>query len=197
VTVRRVLPIAAVALLTLGATAACGGGETPATAPTSATTGTTPSTTPSLTPAPTPGPGQPTDTTLQKPKARATISPTATLTAITGVRQLPAPKGAPRGLRSFPVPEGTTVKDQGAGDETWQFDIHTTDLAHVIAFYERVLPQMGYTVRTDVTYTLGYEKVRWDLAFDGPASGAMAKDSKNGVVFVGINPPGQKAFAGE
>jgi hypothetical protein len=60
-----------------------------------------------------------------------------------------------------------------------------------------VLPQMGFTVRTDVTYTIGNEDVHWDLAFDGRVSGTMARDIPNGVVFVVVNPPGQKAIAGE
>ena len=55
----------------------------------------------------------------------------------------------------------------------------------------------GYRVRTDVTYTLGYEDVHWDLAFDGPVSGTMARDTEFGVVFVVVNPPGQPAIAGE
>ncbi len=144
-----------------------------------------------------PVPPLPTDTTLQQPKAGATIRPEATLTAVPGASQLPAPTEAPRTIQGFPVPRGAKVKDPGPLDDTWQFDIQTDSPDEVIAFYKRVLPQMGYTVRTDVTYTLGMEKVRWDLAFDGKVSGTMARDPDNGVVFVVVNPPGQKAIAGE
>lgn len=144
-----------------------------------------------------PVPPLPTDTTLQQPRAGSTIRPEATLSAVPGASQLPAPAEAPRTIQGFPVPPGAKVKDPGPLDDTWQFDITTGDPDQVIAFYKRVLPQMGYTVRTDVTYTLGMEKVRWDLAFDGLVSGTMARDPDNGVVFVVINPPGQKAIAGE
>lgn len=136
-------------------------------------------------------------TALQKPKAAETIAPKANLSSVPGASDLPAPAEAPRTIQGFPVPPGAKVKDPGAINQTWQFDIHTTEPDEVIAFYKRVLPQMGYTVRTDVTYTLGYEKVHWDLAFDGKVSGTMAKDTSNGVVFVVVNPPGQKAIAGE
>ncbi len=144
-----------------------------------------------------PVPPIPTDTALQQPKAGSTIRPEATRTAVPGASQLPAPTEAPRTIQGFPVPEGATVKDPGPLDDTWQFDIQTSEPGKVIAFYKRVLPQMGYTVRTDVTYTLGLEKVHWDLAFDGKVSGTMARDPDNGVVFVVVNPPGQKAIAGE
>lgn len=144
-----------------------------------------------------PVPPLPTDTTLQQPKAGSTIKPKATLSAVPGASQLPAPSQAPRTIQGFPVPPGAKVKDPGPLDDTWQFDIGTDDPDQVIAFYKRVLPRMGYTVRTDVTYTLGLEKVHWDLAFDGKVSGTMARDPENGVVFVVVNPPGQKAIAGE
>ncbi|RNL62623.1 hypothetical protein EFK50_12740 [Nocardioides marmoriginsengisoli] len=134
---------------------------------------------------------------LEKPKARATIKPTATLTAVPGASELTAGGEAPRTIQGFPIPKGAKVKDPGAIEETWQFDIHTTDPAEVLAFYKRVLPQMGYTVRTDVTYTLAYEKVHWDVVFDGPVSGSMATDPSDETVFVVVNPPGQPAFAGD
>jgi hypothetical protein len=139
----------------------------------------------------------PSNIKLEKPKARATISPSATLTAVPGATQLQATGEAPRTIQGFPVPDGAKVKDPGAIDETWQFDIATKTPREVLAFYKRVLPQMGYTVRTDVTYTLAYEAVHWDVVFDGPVSGSMAADPSNGTVFVVVNPPGQPAFAGD
>ena len=95
------------------------------------------------------------------------------------------------------MPPGAKVQDPGPLDETWQFDIHSDDLDDLIAFYERVLPQMGFRVRTGVSYTLGAEHVYWDIAFDGPVSGTMVRDPDNGVLFVVVNPPGQPAIAGE
>jgi len=194
VSLRRVLGIAAVALVTLAGASGCGGGESPSATPSGTPTSTTPSDSPRSAE---PEPGEPSVTALQKPKAAETIKPTGNLTSVPGASELPAPREAPRTIQGFPVPPGSKVTDPGAIDQTWQFDIHTGDPDAVIAFYKRVLPQMGYTVRTDVTYTLGYEKVHWDLAFDGKVSGTIANDKRNGVVFVVVNPPGQKAIAGE
>lgn len=133
---------------------------------------------------------------LEKPKARATILPSATLTAVPGAGVIYSAADA-RTIQGFPIPRGAKVKDPGAIEETWQFDISTTKPAEVLEFYKQVLPQMGYTVRLDVTYTQGYEDVRWDLVFDGRVSGAMAVDPVNKTVFVVVNPPGQPAFAGD
>ena len=193
--VRRMLAAGAVALLTTVGAAGCGGSHdgggsaassgrtTPAT-PSDGATGDLPV-----------DPGEPSDTALQQPKAAETIAPRANLTSVPGASELPV-----QGLRTvqgFPVPPGVKVKDPGPLDDTWQFDIRSQDLDGVIAFYKRVLPQMGFTVRTDVTYTLGNEPVRWDLVFDGRISGTMVRDPHNGVVFVVVNPPGQPAIAGE
>lgn len=190
-TVRRPWAVGAVALLTALALSGCGGDDEPGAEATSSSSA-TPTELPDE-----PDPGIPTETGLQQPKAASTIRPNATLTAVPGASQLAAPEGAPRTLQGFPVPPGAKVKDPGALDETWQFDIRTDDPDAVIAFYERVLPQMGYTVRTEVTYTLGLEEVYWDIAFDGRVSGTMVRDVANDLVFVVVNPPGQKAIAGE
>ena len=187
---RRLLAGAAVALLTTAPLTGCGAHDERAGA-----SSTSPSAVGTDTPAP--EPGMPKDTTLQQPKAAETIRPEATLTTMPGASELPATGGESRVIQGFPVPPGVKVKDPGPLDDTWQFDIHSNDLAAVIAFYKRVLPQMGFTVRTDVTYTLGNEDVRWDLVFDGKVSGSMVRDPDNGVVFVVVNPPGQKAIAGE
>ena len=190
-TIRRPWAVGAVALLTALALSACGGADEPdaeATSGASATATELPDE---------PDPGIPTETGLQQPKAASTIRPNATLTTVPGASQLAAPEGAPRTIQGFPVPPGAKVKDPGALDETWQFDIRTDDPDAVIAFYERVLPQMGFTVRTEVTYTLGLEEVYWDIAFDGRVSGTMVRDPENDLVFVVVNPPGQKAIAGE
>jgi hypothetical protein len=182
-------------LVTTAATlalAGCGGGDDPA-----ATKSTSPSATASPTAEPTEddGPGIPTNTELQQPKAESTIAPQATLSAVPGASELPA-EGF-RTVQGFPVPPGVKVKDPGPLDDTWQFDIHSDDLDSVIAFYKRVLPQMGFRVRLGVSYTLGAERVYWDLVFDGRISGTMVRDPDNGVVFVVVNPPGQPAIAGE
>jgi hypothetical protein len=189
VPVRRVLTFAAVTLLTSLSLSACGGhsgdtkaGDTPSRTPTSVPTAKT-----------TILPG----VKLEKPEAKATIQPSATMTAVAGASQMAAPKEAPRTIEGFPVPDGAKVKDPGAIDQTWQFDIATKDPTSVIDFYERVLPQMGYRVRTDVTYTIAYEVQHWDIVFDGPVSGSMAVDKTDGTVFVVVNPPGQPAFAGD
>ena len=192
--VRRIFAIVAVALLTTIGAAGCGGddsgrGGSAASSPTATPATPTDSATGDV------DPGVPSDTALQQPKAAETIVPRANLTAVPGASELPV-----QGLRTvqgFPVPPGVKVKDPGPLDDTWQFDIRSQDLDGVIAFYKRVLPQMGFTVRTDVTYTLGNEPVRWDLVFDGRISGTMVRDPDNGVVFVVVNPPGQKAIAGE
>jgi hypothetical protein len=181
--------MAAVVLLTSALLAGCGGGgDKPATAVH------TPA--PSPTTSATDDSGIPKNIKLERPKARSTISPSATLSAVPGAGELTAPPDA-RTIQGFPVPKGSKVKDPGAIEETWQFDIHTTDPADVLDFYKRVLPQMGYTVRTDVTYTVGYEAVHWDLVFDGTVSGSMAADPDDQTVFVVVNPPGQPAFAGD
>lgn len=185
--VRRTLAPTAVVLITLGLLAGCGGTAKPA-----AVSRHSPSPTPAVVPT-----SVPSNLSLEQPKAARTIKATATLTAVPGASQLAAPQGAPRTIHSFPVPPGSHVKDPGPIDNTWQFDIGSTNLDGVIAFYERVLPQMGYTIRTNVTYTLGNEPVRWDIAFDGPVSGTMARDRPNGTVFVVINPPGQPALPGD
>jgi hypothetical protein len=190
VSLRRTLAGVAVALLTTATLAGCGGSDDDAADSQSAGSPTA-SSTDSL------EPDLPTDTALQQPKAASTIKPRATLTAVPGASELPAGAGAPRTIQGFPVPPGVKVKDPGPLQDTWQFDIHADDLKGVIRFYERVLPDMGFTVRTKVTYTLGNEKVYWDIAFDGPVSGTMVRDPDNGVVFVVVNPPGQKAIAGE
>jgi hypothetical protein len=193
---RRRLLALGVALVTGVATLAlggCGGGDKPATVKSG-----TPSATSAPTDTATPeddGPGVPSDTALQQPKAESTIAPQATLTAVTGASELPA-QGF-RTVQGFPVPPGVKVKDPGPLDDTWQFDIHSDDLDSVIAFYKRVLPQMGFRVRLGVSYKLGPEKVYWDLVFDGHISGTMVRDPDNGVVFVVVNPPGQPAIAGE
>jgi hypothetical protein len=190
------LPVAlltAVAVLALGG---CGGHED-----SSSAKGGDPSTTAAPTVGPTSGPGAddgpgvPSDTELQQPKASETIAPRATLTAVPGASELPAQGFRPE--QGFPVAPGVKVKDPGPLDDTWQFDIHSDDLAGVIAFYKRVLPQMGFRVRLGVSYTLGNEQVYWDLVFDGRISGTMVRDPDNGVVFVVVNPPGQPAIAGE
>ena len=192
-TVVRVLPLAAAALLTSVTLTGCGGsGDRPSDAGTPYASTSAEPTTGYDEPLPVPS-----NVKLEKPKARSTIAPSATLTAVPGASQMPAPAEAPRTIQGFPVPPGSKVKDPGAIDETWQFDISTRHPNEVLAFYRRVLPQMGYRVRTDVTYTVGYEEVHWDIAFDGPVSGTMAVDRVHHTVFVVVNPPGQPAFAGD
>jgi hypothetical protein len=192
VSVRRLLAVTTVALLTLTLTG-CGGDDDSPDTRSGATSTASASPTPTL-----PedvDPGVPSDTGLQQPKAAETIQPQATLTAVPGASELPARNF--RTVQGFPVPPGVKVKDPGPLEDTWQFDIRADDLDSVIAFYKRVLPQMGFRVRLGVTYTLGDEKVYWDLVFDGRISGTMVRDPDNGVVFVVVNPPGQPAIAGE
>lgn len=188
---RRLCGAIAVVLLTAATLTACGGDDQPRSAGGSSAAATTPSTTDT----PLPEPEAPKDTTLQQPKAEQTIGPEATLSSVPGASELPA--HGFRSVQGFPVPPGVKVKDPGPIDDTWQFDIHADDLDSVIAFYKRVLPQMGFRVRLGVSYTLGDEPVYWDLVFDGRISGTMVRDPANGVVFVVVNPPGQPAIAGE
>ena len=189
---RRLLAAATVALRTLTQTG-CGGDDgTPQSGPGATSTASASPT------EPLPDdfdPGVPSDTQLQQPTAAETIQPRATLTAVPGASELPARNF--RTVQGFPVPPGVKVKDPGPLEDTWQFDIHADDLESVIAFYKRVLPEMGFRVRLGVRYTLGDEKVYWDLVFDGRISGTMVRDPDNGVVFVVVNPPGQPAIAGE
>lgn len=187
---RRLLAVVTVALLTLGLTGCGGSGDG-----TGARSSATSSATPTATPTDDLEPDVPSDTSLQQPQAAETIEPRATLTAVPGASELPARNF--RTVQGFPVPSGVKVKDPGPLEDTWQFDIHADDLDNVIAFYKRVLPQMGFRVRLGVRYTLGDEKVYWDLVFDGRISGSMVRDPDNGVVFVVVNPPGQPALAGE
>ncbi|MFL6156277.1 MAG: hypothetical protein ACJ72D_09305 [Marmoricola sp.] len=191
--VRRVLAATAVALLTPLALTGCGGSD-----PKPAASSPKPSAS-APTALPTDADGNSVDTrgiTLEKPKARSTIRPTATLSAVPGTGEILSAANA-RTIQGFPVPKGAKVKDPGALEETWQFDIRTDDPAEVLKFYRDVLPQLGYTVRTDVTYTVAYEDVHWDLVFDGKVSGSMSADPANHTVFVVVNPPGQPAFAGD
>lgn len=188
---RRLIGAIALVLVTAVALTGCGGDDEPvgsAATPES-------SSTPTTTDTPVPEPEEPRETALQQPKAAETIQPRASLTAVPGASELPAHNF--RTVQGFPVPPGVKVKDPGPLDDTWQFDIHSSDLDGVIAFYKRVLPQMGFRVRLGVTYTLGDEKVYWDVVFDGRISGSMVRDPDNGVVFVVVNPPGQPALAGE
>lgn len=190
---RRLLPITAVALLTSVLLAGCGGSVagTAQDAPTP-----TPSTAPSATDEG-PGPQEPgTNIKLEKPRARVTILPSSGSGNIPATGEIYSAKDA-RTIEGFPVPKGAKVKDPGAIEETWQFDIRTRTPHEVIEFYRQVLPQLGYRVRLDVTYTQAYEKVRWDLVFDGRVSGSMAIDPVHHTVFVVVNPPGQPAFAGD
>jgi len=189
---RRLIGAFAVVLITTVTLTGCGGDDEPAG---SAAGPESSSTTPAATDTPLPEPEEPRETTLQQPKAAETIQPRASLTAVPGASELPAQNF--RTVQGFPVPPGVKVKDPGPLDDTWQFDIRSSDLEGVIAFYKRVLPQMGFRVRLGVTYTLGDEKVYWDLVFDGHISGSMVRDPDNGVVFVVVNPPGQPALAGE
>jgi hypothetical protein len=198
VSVRRQFVAPAVALLTtlltVTAVAGCGGDDSGPTAEPTVSAGT-----PSADDTGDLGdlePDVPTNTALQQPKAESTIEPQATLSAVPGASELPA-GGRLRTIQGFPVPTGAKVKDPGPLEDTWQFDIHSDDLAGLVDFYERVLPQMGFRVRTGVSYTLGVEHVYWDVVFDGPVSGTMVRDPDNGVLFVVVNPPGQKAIAGE
>lgn len=192
------LPVALLTTVAVLATGGCGGGGDSSNASDSPSAS---ATTPGPTAGPTTGssagedPGVPSNTQLQQPKAESTIAPQATLTAVPGASELPARNF--RTVQGFPVPPGVKVKDPGPLDDTWQFDIHADDLDSVIAFYKRVLPQMGFRVRLGVSYTLGNEQVYWDLVFDGRISGTMVRDPDNGVVFVVVNPPGQPAIAGE
>lgn len=189
---RRLCGAIAVVLLTAAALSACGGSDQPKGQAASASASPTSD---DSTDAGLPDPLPPKDTALQQPKAEKTIAPQATLSSVPGASELPA-----RGFRTvqgFPVPPGVKVKDPGPIEDTWQFDIRADDLDSVIAFYKRVLPQMGFRVRLGVSYTLGDEQVYWDLVFDGRISGTMVRDPANGVVFVVVNPPGQPAIAGE
>ncbi|MCX6397051.1 MAG: hypothetical protein NTV23_11235 [Propionibacteriales bacterium] len=188
---RRGLPLAAVALLTGVALAACS--DSPAAVPASSAPTATASATEE---APVVDPETGKEFKLEKPRAAATISPSAELTSVPGAGVIYSAADA-RTIQGFPVPKGARVKDPGASEETWQFDIFTTEPDDVLEFYKQVLPQMGYTVRTDVTYTQAYEEVRWDLVFDGRVSGSMVVDPVNKTVFVVVNPPGQPAFAGD
>lgn len=185
----------AVILLTSTTVAACGGDDQPSARSSSASPSSSPSVDPSATGTPEVEPAAPKDTALQQPKAEETLAPQATLSAVPGASELPAQNF--RTVQGFPVPPGVKVKDPGPLDDTWQFDIHSDDLDSVIAFYKRVLPQMGFRVRLGVSYELGNEKVYWDVVFDGRISGTMVRDPDNGVVFVVVNPPGQPAIAGE
>lgn len=188
---RRLVTVITVALVTSFALAGCGGNDQPR----ASSSGEPTATSPTDTGTDEPDPGLPSDTALQQPKAEATIKPEATLSAVPGASELPVT--GLRTIQGFPVPPGVKVKDPGALDDTWQFDIHGDDLDRLLAFYKRVLPQMGFTVRLGVSYTLGVEPVYWDLVFDGRISGSMVRDPDNGVLFVVVNPPGQKAIAGE
>lgn len=190
---RRLCGAIAVVLLTAVTLTACGGSD--GTKAEREGSDTSPSASATATDGVLPDPGDPQDTTLQQPKAAETIQPRATLSAVPGASELPA-QGF-RTVQGFPVPPGVKVKDPGPIEDTWQFDIRADDLDGVIAFYKRVLPQMGFRVRLGVSYTLGDEKVYWDLVFDGRISGTMVRDPRNGVVFVVVNPPGQPAIAGE
>ena len=190
--VRRQLVAATVALLTAVVLTGCGGSDSdPEAAPSSTSDSTPPTDLPTDQPVPDP----PSNTALQQPSASLTIAPRATLTAVPGASELPV--SGLRTIQGFPVPEGVKVKDPGPLDDTWQFDIRSDDLKGLIAFYKRVLPQMGFQVRLGVSYTLGDEHVYWDLVFDGKVSGSMVRDPDNGVLFVVVNPPGQPAIAGE
>lgn len=190
--VRRRLVAATVALLTAVALAGCNSDDSDARAGSGSPSD---STSPGALPTDDLGPPVPSNTTLQQPQASATIEPQATLSAVPGASELPV--AGLRTIQGFPVPRGVKVKDPGPLDDTWQFDIHSDDLDGLVAFYERVLPQMGFRVRLGVSYTLGNEQVYWDLVFDGPVSGSMVRDPDNGVLFVVVNPPGQPAIAGE
>jgi len=192
VSVRRQLVAATAALLTAVVLTGCGGNDSdPEAAPSSTSDSTAPSDLPTGDPVPAP----PSNTALQQPRASLTIAPRATLTAVPGASELPV--SGLRTIQGFPVPDGAKVKDPGPLDDTWQFDIRSDDLDGLIRFYKRVLPQMGFRVRLGVSYTLGAEKVYWDLVFDGKVSGSMVRDPDNGVLFVVVNPPGQPAIAGE
>jgi len=191
---RRLLSLATVALLTSVLATGCGGSSDDA-GTASATAGSSPTAAATEDSAQVdPETGR--EIKLEKPQATATISPSATMTAVPDTGVIYSAADA-RTIRGFPVPRGAKVKDPGAIEETWQFDISTSKPDEVLEFYKQVLPQMGYTVRLDVTYTQAYEEVLWDLVFDGQVSGSMVADKANRTVFVVVNPPGQPAFAGD
>jgi hypothetical protein len=193
VSARPVHALAAVALLT-SVVSGCSGSKTD---PTAISTGSPSATsTASVSPDDVDPLGPEATVKLEKPKASETILPSATMTAVPGTEQIYSPADA-KTVHGFPVPKGSKVKDPGAVEQTWQFDIATTKPDDVIEFYREVLPQLGYTVRTDVTYENAYEKVHWDLVFDGKVSGSITRDQVHHTVFVVVNPPGQPAFAGD
>lgn len=189
----RVLAFAAVALLTPLLLAGCGGDDKPAAASGTPSPGAV-STLEDDPPMVDPDTGKPFK--LEQPKAASTIPPTGNATRIPDTGTIYSAEDA-RTIRGFPVPEGAKVTDPGAAEQTWQFDIATTKPDDVLEFYKQVLPQMGFTVRTDVTYTQAYEEVHWDLVFDGRVSGSIVADRTHKTVFVVVNPPGQPAFAGD
>lgn len=189
----RVLAFVAVALLTPLLATGCGGDDT---TPSSASTP-TPGAVASVEEDPPmvdPDTGKP--FTIERPKAASTIPPTGNATSVPETSTIYSADDA-RTIRGFPVPKGAKVTDPGAAEQTWQFDIATTKPDDVLEFYKQVLPQMGFTVRTDVTYTQAYEEVHWDLVFDGRVSGSIVADRTHKTVFVVVNPPGQPAFAGD
>lgn len=121
-----------------------------------------------------------------------TASPTK-LPSVAGASMAAIPEHGPPTIQGFPVPPGADIKDPGAINDTWQFDIETdgkADQDEVIDFYKRVLPKAGFTIKTDVVKKVGFETVRWDITFEGPVHGTIVRDPKEPVVFVVVNPNG-------
>lgn len=121
-----------------------------------------------------------------QPSPSAVATPTD-LPTIKGASVIPIPSDGPTEARGFPVPPWIHgITSPGGLYESWQFDIPTDDPARVIAFYTKILPRAGYTVRTNVTEQLGDERVVWDIVFDGPAHGTIVRDKVSGTVFVDV-----------
>jgi len=87
----------------------------------------------------------------------------------------------------FPIPAGASV-DASLGapfNGSWQFGVTPTSPEELAAFYEEVLPPLGYTVSTDATIVVGVNDIAFLVGWTGPTSGTV---SRTGMVSVNDRP---------
>lgn len=117
-------------------------------------------------------------------------APTSSRTSAPSVESgtLPVPPDGPTSITEFPIPSGAEIVVIGPPfGGNWQFGISSPDTATVLEFYRRTLVADGYTVREDVSQTVGANVIEYDLAFYGPTFGIVDANEVFGGTQVAVD----------
>lgn len=102
---------------------------------------------------------------------------------------LTVPSDGPKKIKEFPIPGGAKIIDLGPpSGGNWQFGISSPDRTAVLAFYKKTLLDQGYTVKENVSKTLGENVVNFDLAFFGKTYGVVTEFGNGTQVTVDDDP---------